>query len=215
MIAPHVREYLPSIDIAIGVDPPLFLGRMAGLANASKLFRVGSQSGGAGDGSMSLVNLFWLGPSIHEEVIVQLIAHHDVGNRVAVELRALQWNPDPPTRSVYCALAEETVRPLLYIYNKSYGSRYRLRVQKPRKPYKLPPASETLFHRFTVTANKSSLHVSDWNRFYAFVKDSRIQAPEGVLLKLLLDEGFPAALANELDSLYQHLWAFKEHCRVR
>jgi len=67
-----------------------------------------------------------------------------------------------------------------------------------------------LFERFSVLANTRSLHPLDWERFYLFVRNSRREAPEGIIRLLLIKGGFSLEKAQMLSELYHHLWSFKK-----
>ncbi len=205
-----LAEFLPGIDVAVAVEPKAFLERMAVIAEQSGRFTVERRYDALGNGKLHVVNLRYRRGSPHRNVGGQLIARDDLPGRVAIEMRAELWNPDPPTRAVYRMTAAELMLPLLKIYNRNYRTRHRFRVREmsSRGP---KPSSRTkvLFERFAVAANIASLHQLDWERFYAFVRESRQELPEPEIRGMLVGYGFPADKAERLVDIYVHLWNFK------
>ncbi len=68
-----------------------------------------------------------------------------------------------------------------------------------------------LFRKFVLCANKSDIHEADWNRFYLFVKKSRMRKPLQYteILDLLVDQGFCKNVAENIAEVYLHLYQFK------
>lgn len=152
-------------------------------------------------------------PQFHEDHGFQLLCRTDSPSKVDVEVRAARWHPhDPPTRDGYISAANALVLPLLRAYNRVRRSRLRLHAasEASMQP-KLPPHAALALHRFTLLANHRSLHPYDWQRFYQFVKGlryaERYRADE--IRWLLLQEGLPAKMAEDLGELFEHLAAFK------
>jgi len=204
-----VSEFLPGIDIAISVTPREFLERMAVIGEQSGHFTVERHYDAIKNGALDIVNFRLLGSS-REGSGAQLIARDDRAGGILVEMHSERWDPDPPTRTSYCAAAEEQVRPMLQAYNRTYASRYRLRIQKAssRAP-QLSALTTTLFDRFAILANTSSPHPLDWARFYALVREGRQEIPGYQLRTMLIKAGFSKDKAEALADLYFHLWAFK------
>lgn len=204
-----LAEFLPDIDIAVSIEPLEFLERMAVIAEQSGRIAVERRYDPLGNSKLDVVNLRLLGSGSDSEFGGQLIARDDRPGRVLVEMRA-GWGPGRPTRATYCASATELILPLLKVYNRDYAARHRLRVQKTgRRGYKLSAQTKTLFERFAVLANTSSLHKLDWDRFYAFVRESRQELPEPEVEAMLIEHGFSKQSAGRLADIYVHLWAFK------
>lgn len=203
-----VSLQLPDIDIAISEKPRSFLKRMARAGKTLGWFQNKTHFDTLGIKGLDVVNFKYLKESSHDEVGVQLIAQPDAPRRISVEVRAARWKPNPPTREIYCEAAETLVKPLLASYNRTYGKRIRLRIEKDGIP-KLTRRTDTLFRRFANLANKTNLHPLDWKRFYIFVKESRVELSEDAIASLLMGEGFTAERANDLSRIYRHLWAFK------
>ena len=203
-------EFLPGIDIALLVKPRDFLERMAVIGEQTGQFTVERHYDAMEDGALDIVNFRYLGSSPHTEVGGQLIAREDIPRRVLVDMRAHWWDPDPPTRAVYCAAATELMLPLVKTYNRAYAARYRFRIQKTGlKEIKLSPRTKTLFDRFAILANTASLHPFDWDRFYALVREGRQELPDYELRAMLVARGFSNEKAGHLSEIYTHLWNFK------
>ncbi|MDF0541167.1 hypothetical protein PX699_02330 [Sphingobium sp. H39-3-25] len=205
-----MAEFLPSIDIAVSVEPREFLERMAVIGEQAGQFTVERHYDAIKDGKLDVINFRYLGSSPHMEVGGQLIGRDDLPGRVLVEMRAHWWDPDPLTRASYCTAASELMLPLLNIYNRTYDTRYRFRVQNTvLKAAKLSTRTKMLFERFVVLANTASLHPLDWDRFYALVREGRQQLPGYELRAMLIARGFSNEKAEHLSEVYAHLWNFK------
>lgn len=203
-------EILPDIDIAVSVPPSQFLERIASLGEQSGLFCVERHSTSLGERQTDIVNFRSSFPSAHEGHGFQLIAHDDRPGRVAVEMRAERWSPDPPTKDVYIEAARNLPGNLLKQYNRSHGTRHRLRIAQRTEPsFRMTERTATLVSRFTVLANVRALHFYDWQRFYALIGEGRQELPEHILRGLLVEAGFTAGHAGQLAEIYAHLWAFK------
>ncbi|MET3835236.1 hypothetical protein ABIB58_000555 [Brevundimonas sp. UYEF29] len=206
----ELSHWLPDIDIAVGDDRGAFLSRMADLGRASGRFDIEHHRDAGGTAGFDVVNFRDLEASPHRELGFQLLTRPDTPDRVAVEVRAQRWTPDPPTNAVYCDAARHLVSPLLTMLNRSHSTRYRLRIERSASDrFKLSPRNKVLVDRFALLANTSSLHPLDWKRFYELVRESRQEIPEAELRALLGARGFSTARSVELAELYGHLWAFK------
>lgn len=107
--------------------------------------------------------------------------------------------------------AQSLVGDLLRQYNRQFGARYRLRVGvRQSKAFAMSERTTTLFKRFVMLANTSSLHFYDWQRFYALVRESRQEIPDYLFRSRLTKAGFSPERAAELAEIYTHLWAFKK-----
>lgn len=163
-----------------------------------------------GNTGFHIINFKDKNPLPETDIGGQLIAHPERPNRIAIEMRASHWSPDPPTRANYIAAARALFFPLLQTYNRQFGTRYRMRVSKAPRSFRLPPQAEMLFSRFCIAANTSGLHELDWQRFYNFIRHSRAKVPEGTIRHLLMQAGFSDHYAERLADIYTHLWAFKQ-----
>ena len=203
-------ELLPAIDIAVAIEPSDFLGRMAEIGRKSDHFDVEDMRESAGGPDLEITNFRFKKKSPHDGLGFQLIAHKDDPHRISFEVRASDWSPNPPTRSVYCEAAKHLTGELLKVYNKTYGARLRLRiVSNDHHRFTMTKRTASLLGSFTVLANTSSLHPLDWRRFYALVREGRQEIPLGELRVALRQAGFSAEKADYLSELYEHLWAFK------
>lgn len=199
---------LPDIDIAVGNNPHLFIMRMVSLAESKTEMTVELHQDAFGKDGLHFANFFLLVVSENLRSGGQLIVRPDEA-RVQVEMRSATWESGHPTRDKYIAFCKEVFGPLLHDYNRVFGTHHRMRIARPRSGYQLPPHSKRLFERFSILANKRSLHPLDWERFYLFVRNSRREIPEGTLRSLLVQKGLPAETAQMLSDLYHHLWRFK------
>lgn len=205
-----MTETLPDIDIAVSVLPSQFLERMASLGEQSDLFCVERHSISLGKRQTDIVNFRSCVPSPHEGDGFQLIARDDRPGCVAVEMRAKHWSPDPPTKDVYVEAARNLAGHLLKQYNRSQGTRHRLRIAPCTGPsFRMTERTATLLSRFTALANVRALHFYDWQRFYALIRQGRQELPGHVFCRLLVEAGFAADRASQLAEIYAHLWAFK------
>ena len=205
-----MAEFLPDIDIAVSVPPREFLEQMAGIGEASGKFVVERHYDALNQAGFDVLNFRYLEPNQHTDLGGQLIARPDVAGRVLVEMRAQWWDPDPPTRVTYCDAVTLLMRPLLRSYNLAHSTRYRFRIARVgAKQPKLTARTKTLFERFALLANTSSLHTLDWDRFYDFVRECRQELPEPVVRAHLTKAGFPIEKAERIAEIHTHLWAFK------
>lgn len=207
-----MMDALPNIDIAVSTDLRDFLENMAVIGEQAGHFTVERHFDTMGADGIDVINFRYLGASEHDAPGGQLIRRPDKPGRILVEMRAERWEPDPPDRETYCAVANQLMRPLLAAYNRRFAARYRMRIGKPGgKPRKLSPRTRLLFDRFANLANVRSLHPYDWRRFYALVREGRQELPDSELRRMLVEKGFPREQAERLAEIYLHLWAFKQH----
>ncbi|MGO4127904.1 hypothetical protein AB4Z01_26150 [Inquilinus sp. YAF38] len=207
----RTQEALPNIDIAVTIDGRTFLERMSDYGAETGRFTIERHYDALREVGFHVINFRNTDPSAETDFGGQLIVRPKQPNRIAIEMRAPRWPPDPPTRESYAAAARAFFLPLLQTYNRQFGTRYRIRIAKVPRPFKLPPSAEILFSRFCVMANTSGLHHLDWQRFYSFVQHSRTEVPEGTMRHLLVQVGFSDHYAERLADIYTHLWAFKQH----
>jgi hypothetical protein len=147
-------EPLSDIDIAVREDPQAVMAVMADLAEPDSSLIVERHAEPLGEKGWHIVNLRSLRPSLREEAGGQSIARPDRLGRILVEMRAMRWHPDPPSRDACVAAARELVAPQLSAYNKVSGQRYRIRIARARKPVsRLSKGTRTLLDRFAVLAN--------------------------------------------------------------
>lgn len=205
-----MADSLPAIDIKVSVEPSLFLARLRAIGEDSARFRIEHVDDRASGTRLEALNFRLTGESLHEDHGFQLIARGEKAGRIQVEMRARRWTPDPPTRAVYEQSARDLVQPLLRTYNRSFGTRHRLRIgAREEKPFKMSRITLTLLSRFTTLANTRSLHPYDWRRFYLLVREARQEIPDHILRARLEEAGFMPDKARDLAQLYAHLWEFK------
>lgn len=203
-------EPLPDIDIAVRKDSQAVIAAMADLAESDSSLIVERHAEPLGREGWHIVNLRSLRLSVHEDSGGQLIVRPDRTGRILVEMRALRWQPDPPSRDVYIRAARDLFAPLLSAYNKVNGQRYRMRIARVQKPKSfLFQRTQTLLDHFALLANQRSLHSLDWDRFYRFVKECHHELPMEAVRALLIEHGFSRDRADNLAQLYEHLWAYK------
>lgn len=207
-----IQEVLPNIDIAIKTDGNGFLERISEIAERSRCCAVERHYNAMGNTGFHIVNFRPLNPLAETNVGGQLIVHSNQPHRVAIEMRASCWLPDPPTRASYSAAARMIFFPLLQEYNQLYGTCYRIRIAKPPRPFRLGPEAAELLSNFCVSANTRGLHPLDWQRSYDSVSHSRIVVPASTMRQLLVQAGFSATEAERLADIYVHLAAFKRQC---
>lgn len=205
----EVREVLPAIEIAVGDERLLFVQRIVSLALSKRHMAVELHKDTFGKEGLHFANFLLPGSSEDSRSGGQLIVRPDEA-RVCVEMRSAKWHSDRPTRNEYIEFSREVFGSLLRFYNQEFGTYHRMRVVRQRSGYQLPPQAMRLFERFSVLANTRSLHPLDWERFYLFVRNSRREAPEGIIRLLLIKGGFSLEKAQMLSELYHHLWSFKK-----
>lgn len=203
-------ELLPAIDIAVAIEPSVFLERMFEIGRKSERFDVEDMRESAGGADLEIINFRFKEKSPHDGLGFQLIARQDTPHRVSVEVRAALWSPDPPTHLLYCEAAKLLTGEMLKVYNKTYDTRLRLRiVSSAHHRFKMTPRTEALLDRFTVLANTLSLHTLNWKRFYVLVREGRQEIPVSELRAALRKAGFSREKADCLSELYEHLRVVK------
>lgn len=201
---------LPAMDIAVGASLAAFFEEMEQIGRASGRFDVERRMLGQGATQIDGLNFRLLRDSPHEDLGFQFLAYGEDTGKVEVEVRAQRWRPDPPTRANYIEAARLMVAPLLAAFNRSTGTRLRLRIEAEAvSAFRPTDRTQALLDRFVVCANPSCLHPLDWKRFYAMVLEGRQRIPTGDLRMRLTSEGFTSAAAGKLAEIYDHLWAFK------
>ncbi len=214
MILTTYHECLPSVDIAVAENPLSVIIQITELAISDESYEVESHFDVMGEKGFHIVNFCFSALSNHEGLGGQLISRLDKPNRILIEMRAARWNPNPPTRQAYCEAARSIFSPLIKKYNRINGTRLRMRIENTKSNKRLlSPGTQKLFDRFTLLANKRSLHPRDWERFYDFVAASRKHRSESEVRYLLTSAGFSEHAADRLSDIYCHLWEFKRYRR--
>lgn len=208
-------EILPKIDVAISTEKRLFLNEISKLLMISGDFTVDLHLDAFNQPGFDVLNFCYVRSSPHAGLGGQLIARPEVRGRIAIEMRAAKWSPDPPTREAYCTAARTLVGSALSSYNRTNGTRYRLRIETlNRKKKELSPQSSKLFNRFALLANKSSLHPLDWERFYEFVRYNRQKLSEHYVRDALEKFGFSREKAIYIADIYAHLIEYNKKKRA-
>jgi hypothetical protein len=202
-------DSFPSISINARPDPYAFIQRMAQLASIGAGFVVESHSDHIGGDELNILNLYIAEDGDGAKSGVQLIATNRE-QKIQVESYLNRSPGTSHTRHSYVEFTRRSLCPLLKQYNKIFGTYHRLVCKKPSKQPLLTPHSELLFNRFSTLANTRSLHPLDWERYYLFIRNSRVEAPHGALQSLLIKKGFSINMARMLSDTYHHLWAFKK-----
>jgi hypothetical protein len=208
-----MRDYLPPIHIKVTGPLRGFLVKMADIAERSGAFTVERHFDALWEKGFDVVNLFFTTPSSHHGLVGQLIVQPDARDAASIEIGAERWSLDEsPSYEIYCAVAKALIGPLLSTYNREMLTRYRMVIAaKKRIEPKLPPYSAQLFSQFTSLANKSVLHPLDWQRFYTFVRNSRMrnELPDEDMARLLIKQGFSEQYASHIAEVYGYLRKFK------
>src|ERR1700744_3701581 len=96
---------LPDIDFALTSEPKIFLQTMARIGRETRVFDVEEHFDAMGQDGFHVVNFHYLKPTSHRELGGQLISRVDIPHRINVEMRAERWQPNPPSREIYCEAA--------------------------------------------------------------------------------------------------------------
>jgi hypothetical protein len=202
-----IIESLPDILINISNPPREFLQAISIIAQQSGRYQVENHFD---FGEMDIVNFCPYDQLVHEGLFGQLIHHDGTGHSIRVEIRALRWVPENPSRSIYIEAAQHMFANLIKLYNSQNNKRYRMRIVAEKKR-NLPPKSSEGFKQFTDLANKNCLHPLDWNRLYRFVRichATRVRLSEGRLRGLLVKEGFTDDYATYISDIAYHCYEF-------
>jgi hypothetical protein len=193
-----MRERLPSIHIAVA-NPLRFLGGIAQIAETLTSLKIERSAG-----KESTVTLRLVEQSPYMNCSAHLIIDTSTKIYVAVGIAGEDFSYEN-----YWAAAQAIINPLLAIYNLKEHTRHRMTVTpKEKLQPKLPPVSAKLFEYFTAPANKSNLSLSDWRRFYEFVRGCRANLSSADLKFLLIKDGFSAECACHIVDIYEHLLDF-------
>jgi hypothetical protein len=205
-------DRLPDISIKMDTSPDEFLNRLKKIALKTRNFEIKSEKDIEYLIGQSILGLKPKEESIHRGLFGQIIVTES-SERASIELRALRWNPDPPTYDIYVKTAKDIFEPLLREYNKQYKTNRYLNIQskKDTEP-KLPHHANKIFNRFVRCANLwganiRNLHPRDWQRFYDFVKHCfarRVKITEDDVERLLIASGFSDNYASHIANIFHH-----------
>ena len=210
-----MKDRLPAISIKLDTTPGEFLRRMEALAR--ELGEVIAVREERPEGPPEPVPTpreaapLLLKPielSQHRGLAGRLTPARGPAARIAAEVLAARWNPEPPTYAAYVAAARELFIPLLRQYNRKYHARLRLRIaSRVATEPRLPPMSLQLFNAFADPANKSALRDRDWQRLYAFIghiTGHNVHLSRDDMHRLLVDAGFSVEHAADLADIFEH-----------
>jgi hypothetical protein len=198
-----MRPKLPSITIKTD-DPEQFCKAAARIASSHQFLAANNPR------FPDIENLRFAGVSPHCGLTLQFEHSPSDGRTVYVHVRAAQWTPDPPSYDEYRKTAELLIKPILKEYNQANRRHLRLNFQsKASLSPKLAPVSRAWFERFTNFSNKSGLNYSDWRRFYDFIEQGRTRFSEEDMRHLLMMEGFPVDVAEDIANAYAHICDYR------
>lgn len=202
-----MRDKLPNIQIKINTSPQDFLEQMKQTAIETEKYAVEFHKDFLGQG-LDILDVSPQSSNLHVGLLGQFISVPNKPSVIRVEIRAERWRPEPPTYKMYVESAQETIKPLLQLYNSSFETKYRLTIESADslKP-QLPPRANERFKEFVALANKQILHPLDWKRFYYFIyacSSRSIKTTQEDVKELLLSSGFSDKYSEELANVFWH-----------
>lgn len=210
-----MTDRLPDSIVRINIPALEFFNKIAIVAEENGNVRAIQKHRPGPLHSADIIELRPAERSLHQGLFVQLIHTADCGHHVCIEVRARKWFCDDNlTYEIYVEALKFVFSKLLSNFNKKYGNRYRLVIQrKAACEPSLSPKVRKAFDLFVNTSNKSNLHQSDWNHFYYFCKLCHIYSGtihEESVLKLLAIVGFTTENARNLATVFEHLRSFQK-----
>lgn len=203
-------EALPAIVINIDCPPKEFLERMSEIVRKSEDYELEAWPGGM---KQVGINIFPKDDLGFIKLGGQLICIPDKNDQIRVETRANQWIPEDVTRDIYLQATHHIFDNLIKAYNSRYKKCHRMRVIK-EKYRGLPPKATEALKDFTFLANKTSLHLLDWQRVYTFVRvchATRVNPEKGLIRGMLSKEGFDDNKAEYIADIISHLLDFMKY----
>jgi hypothetical protein len=203
-----MKDRLPRMSVKIDTTPAEFLRRIETLAREIGEYIVESEQDLVDRGKVAALKLKPILVSHHRELVGWIIPAPGASNRVALEVHAARWNPEPPTYKVYVAAARELFRPLLHQYNRKYRTSRKLQIQTraATEPH-LPTMTRQVFDGFVDRASKSALRDRDWERFYHFIwhcAAHNVHVTRDDVHRLLVSAGFTIEHAADLADIFEH-----------
>jgi hypothetical protein len=200
-----MRGRLPDIKINIDTDPQKFLEQMQQIALETRQFNVELHKDFSEQG-LDILDISLQSSNLHVGLFGQFIAMSNKPTIIQVEIRAERWYPEPPTYKIYVESATEIIKPLLQLYNSSFGARHCLVIESAAslKP-KLSPRANQRFKEFVTLANKQILHPLDWQRFYYFIhacSSRNIKTTQEDVKELLLLSNFQMKILKNLQMCF-------------
>lgn len=203
-----MRERLPWITIQPDIDPKEFISRLENLIHNDKSWKIQNKKKITDDISYLVMTYQSDINDIARNLIAQFIYYPEkFKEKVSVELRAEPWIK-PLTYDSYVVLINKLIKPILKIYNQTYGAKIRLSIasRKAMNP-KIRKTVKNVFDFFCLEANKTALRTSDYHIFYGFIHasyklDSSLTPDD--IKDLLIEKGFHENQADALSTLYDH-----------
>lgn len=212
---------LPDISIKMDTSADEFLNRLKKIALKTRNYKVKLENDIAYLPGQSILGLKRKKESLHNGLFGLIIVTTS-SERANLEVAALRWEPDYPTYEIYVKTAKDFFKPLLQEYNKQYKSNRYLNIQsiKNTEP-KLPHHANILFNKFVTCGNlwgnnNRSLHPSDWQRFYDFIKHCfgrRVKITEDDVERSLIASGFTDNYASHIANIFHHGIKLLKRCR--
>lgn len=203
-----MREPLPPIILKPNTSPREFIMRVYNLLDGSSQFNRDLQENFMGEEGHLILNITPSFETKHYGLCGLIINHKNIdGENIRIEIKA-RGKLYCRTYDTYSAVAKQIFDPILTNYNKTYNTRLKLNIKsKESLEPKLSPNVEPVFNEFITSANKEDLVLSDWKRFYSFIRiahSSRIRLNEEGVSRLLVKHGFEEKYAQEIANIYSH-----------
>ncbi|MFB0516854.1 MAG: hypothetical protein ACETWG_09675 [Candidatus Neomarinimicrobiota bacterium] len=212
-----MKDRLPRISVRIDTTPVEFLRRIETLARQIGEYIVETERDMVDASQVTALKLKPILVSQHRELVGWIIPAPGKADRVALEVHAARWNPEPPTYKVYVATARDIFKPLLHQYNRKYRTNRKLQIQSQAATEpSLPLVALQVFNRFADRANKSALSNRDWQRFYHFIwhcTAHNVHIARDDVHRLLVHAGFSVEHAADLADIFEHGRALLVHRR--
>jgi hypothetical protein len=207
--ASAMDELLPEIGIPIHEPPFTVLGRLHAIASALGMVAAFEPWCLLNSAPGTLLVIKHPVLSDGHGPFAQVIADSPEVQRLRVGVRAVRWQPDdPPKYASYVRAAKELLQPFLRRYRKTHGHLYRLGIPQAKSlERRLPLGARHVFDCFVKLANYTSLHPSDWDRFYSFIYYChlhRVSCTSSELNRLLRRAGFDEKHSDDLAAIYSH-----------
>lgn len=204
-----MRDLLPSLKLNPRIHPHEFIRQVSDLLKDLDKFDGELIEEFMGKKDSLILNIRPCFKSAPRGLVGQMINSAEFeGKIVRIEIRAKGWNSNPPNYDSYVSTARRIFTPILKEYNRSHGTRLRLRPQssvslEPR----ISPKLKTYFDEFVGSATKDNLHPNDWKRFYAFIHAAHsfgTKLDRADIERLLVKHGFEEGYASEISEVYEH-----------
>ncbi len=203
-----MKDRLPRMSIKIETSPDEFLQRLETVARQMGEYIVEHERDPEDTHRVVGLRLKPMLLTQHRELMGRVMILPLVGDRVAVEVSAARWNPEPPAYHVYVGATREIIKPLLHQYNRKYGTSRKLQIQtRAATEPRLPVMAQQVFNAFADRAHKSALRNRDWQRFYHFTwhcTAHNVHVSRDDVHRLLVGAGFSIEHAADLADIFEH-----------